>query len=418
VRFDYVHQTVGLLPQIEPPPPEPVLAHLPQGGPELQPVFVPVDLSPAREARRFEQEVWVDVESPPEGSLLADPVAWHEVRGWAGAGQELEHDVMVLLDVSGSTAVASGSDIDGDGKVGKRSKRRRESWRNFNPAYLSNDAGDTILAAELLATRRLVERMRPGRTRIGLLSFSSECRIEAPLGSDAAHLDRALGALDEGFGSGMTNMARALTVATEALVVARPQGQRRRQSILILSDGYPTSPEGRAVEATYEAAAEARALGVRIYSFALGLGKLQDDDVFVELALMSGGGHVRLDQPGEIVYELALVNLTEVTDVAIRNLTLEQDARATRIFPDGSFDGLVPLARGENRIRVTARGDAGGEAVEVRSVVYQPGEADDASVEAFKEKLRLRTIEVELGRRARRVRDDESTRELEIAPED
>jgi hypothetical protein len=47
------------------------------------------------------------------------------------------------------------------------------------------------------------------------------------------------------------------------------------------------------------------------------------------------GGHVRLDQPGEIVHELSLVNLTEVTDVAISNLTLGEQARATRVFPDG-----------------------------------------------------------------------------------
>ncbi len=415
VRFDYVHQTLGLLPQLEPPAPESVLAYVPENSPELQPVYVPLDLSPAREALRFEQEVWIDLESPADGAELEQTVAYYEVRGWAGAGQELEHDVMVVIDTSGSTAIASGSDIDGDGKVGKRSKRRREAWRNFNPAYLSNDAGDTILAAELLATRRLVERMGPGRTRIGVLSFSSECRVEAALGSDEAGLERALDALDKGFGSGITNMARAIRTATEALVLARAPGQERRQSILVLSDGYPTAPEGRAVAAAYEAAAEASALGIRIYSFALGLGELQDDDVFVEIALMSGGGHVRLDQPGEIVHELSLVNLTEVTDIAITNLTLGEPARATRVFPDGSFDGLVPLQPGENRIRVTARGDAGGEAVEERRVIFRPEQADPAALGAFKEKLRARTIELELGRRARR---SAPPRQVEIAPED
>lgn len=415
VRFDYRHRTLGLLPQIEPPAPDGVLAHVPRGAAPLEPVYVPLDLEPAREARRFEPEVWVDVDSPADGTELESSVAYDEVRGWAGAGQQIEHDVIVVIDASGSTAIASGSDVDGDGKVGEQSKRRREAWRNFNPAYLSNDSGDTILAAELLATRRLVERMGPGRTRIGLVSFSSECRIEAPLGSDEARLGHALDALDQGFGSGGTNMARALEVATEALVVARPPGQERRQSILILSDGYPTMPEGRAVDATYEAAAEARALGIRIYSFALGLGPLEDDDVFVELALMSGGGHVRLDQPGEIVHELALVNLTEVGEIAIRNLTLDQDARATRVFPDGSFDALVPLREGENRIRVTARGDAGGEAVEERSVLFRRSPEDAESAQAFKEKLRLRTREVELGRRARQR---PGPRDIEITPED
>jgi hypothetical protein len=71
----------------------------------------------------------------------------------------------------------------------------------------------------------------------------------------------------------------------------------------------------------------------------------------------------------------------------------------------------VRLQNGENRIRVTARGDAGGEAVEERTVVFRPGQADPAALEAFKEKLRARTIELELGRRTRRA----APRQLEIA---
>ena len=40
-----------------------------------------------------------------------------EVRGRAGLWESAFHDVVVVLDESGSTFAASGSDIDGDGSV-------------------------------------------------------------------------------------------------------------------------------------------------------------------------------------------------------------------------------------------------------------------------------------------------------------
>jgi predicted aspartyl protease len=448
VRFDFAHGRLGLLPQVAPAPPEAVLAHIPRdrlhgtpnaggastntdraGKPDMQPVFVPVDLSPARAAQTFEQEVWVELEPSADSVELRSPVPYFDLSGWAGAGQPLEHDVMVVVDISGSTAVASGSDVDGDGKVGRGRRRKREAWRNFNPAMLSSDAGDTVLAAELLAMRRLVGRMGPGRTRIGILTFSSTPRLEAPLGSDATLLERTLKTLDSGFGTGGTNMAAAVRMATEALILGRPGGDaQRHQSILILSDGYPTMPVGGPEDAAWEAAREAADLGIRVYTFALGLGELQPDDVFVEMAMISGGGHVRLDRPGEVVHELALINLTEVTEISIHNLSNGRTARALRVFPDGSFDALVPLQPGENQIQVSARGNEGGEAVAELQVLYhRPEPGDDAEsrrfaaeIEAFREKLKMRTIETLLATRAstRAEAEAEAERELEIEVEE
>ncbi len=393
-------------------PPERAVGAHPVAAPEL-PASRAVDLSPARSAPPPEQEVWVELVAAQERLRVASPVAYYDLRGWAGAGQPLEHDVMIVIDTSGSTAVASGSDVDGDGKVGRRSRRKREAWRNFNPAYLSNDPGDTVLAAELLATRRLVERMGTGRTRIGIISFSNEPRIEAKLGSDEKALARAFQNLDAGFGSGMTNMQTAIDLAAEALLVARPPAGERRQSILMLSDGYPSAPAGRASAAAYQAARKAADLGIRIYSFALGLGEFEPDDVFFEMALISGGGHVRLEDPAEIVHELARVNLTGVTAIEIHNETAGKAARATRVFPDGSFDGLVPLEPGTNRVVVTAHGDAGGVGRSEALIEYLPISPADApeQVEAFRRKLRARTVETELSRR--RERPDRS-RELQV----
>ncbi len=371
---------------------------------------------PARSDPADEQEVWVELVPAQRELRLASPVAYYDLRGWAGAGQPLEHDVMVAIDTSGSTAVASGSDVDGDGRIGRRTRREREKWRNFNPAYLSNDPGDTVLAAEVLATRRLVERMGAGRTRIGIVSFSNEPRIEVPLGSDEQALARAFRNMDKGFGSGLTNMQAAIDLAVEALLAARPPTGERRQSILMLSDGYPSAPQGHASAAAYQAAREAGDQGIRIYSFALGLGQLEPGDVFVEIALVSGGGHVRLEDPAEIVYKLARVNLTEVTAIEIQNETAGKAARATRVFPDGSFDGLVPLEPGTNRVVVTAHGDAGGVGraeVLIEYLPISPAEAPE-QVDAFRRELEARTIETQLSQRRERA---DASRNLEVEVE-
>lgn len=446
VRIDYAHSTVGLLPQVQPPVPEDAVASLPPGtfdtreetadrsadpgtaARELQPVFVPIDLSPARQARSFDQEVWVQLDAA-DALALSGPVAYVDIAGWAGAGQQIEHDVMIVVDTSGSTALASGSDIDGDGKVGRRSKRRREYWRNFNPAYLSSDLGDTILAAEALATQRLVRRIGTARTRIGLLSFSNHARVEAPLGSDERRMHKALGKLDAALGAGGTNLAAAVSIATDALVLARPPtDSARRQSMLILSDGYPTLPQNRAEDEAFDRAREAAKLGIHIYTFALGLHELKPDDVFVEMALMSGGSHERLPDPAEVVYALSRVNLTEVTRIEIANLSTGESARAPRVFPDGSFDGIVRLRAGQNRVRVSAFGDAGGSASVERLVTYTPAEPRDAEearrfadeVERFRKKLKMRTLETLLATRAMSAEEAEreASRRLTLEVED
>lgn len=427
VRFDYPNGRVGLLPVVTPPPPEAVLAYLPDGtksAPEAQPtepIFVPVDLSPVRAAAEHAQEVWLEVDSPVDGSRHEDSVGWLEVRGWAGAGKPVEHDVVVVIDISGSTRFASGSDIDGDGRVGTVSHLIRQTWRSFNPARMSSDDGDTVLAAELAATRRLIERLNPGSSRVGILTFAGRARLESPVGSDRKRLQRELERLAKNFGSGATNMAAAIELATEALVVARPPDQPDRlQSILMLSDGYPTAPPDPEA-AAYAAAKRAAALGIRIYTFALGLGELQPDDIFPEIAFVSGGQHVRVQAPGDIVHELSRISLTEIAGVEVENKSADVAGRATRVFPDGSFDSLLRLRPGLNEIRITALGDAGGRVTKNRNVLYLPREeVDPAELDTFQEKLRARTVETELGMKALRGgdADGELERELEVNVEE
>jgi predicted aspartyl protease len=419
VRFDYPHRKLSLLPR----PPESIAAEaaahdLPEAAPEPTPVperavsGAPPPLpqvepdAPARVAAPREHQVWLELTSPSEGAVAAGAVDWIEVAGWAGSRKTVAYDIAVVVDVSGSTAYASGVDVDQNGKLGK-ARRRRENWRNFNPRHFCSDPGDTILAAELRATQRLVDLLDPNRSRIGLLSFADHGQLHAAIGSDREVFSDVLQALEQSFGSGWTNLAHAVRLATEALVNAsKGELDPPLRAILILSDGYPTFPgsEENAAKAALDAAQEADALDVRIYTFALGLGEIREEDVFAKMAIVTGGEHVRVDKPGEIVQELPLINLAQVADVAIQNVSADERGRATRILPDGSFDGFVKLHPGENRIRVTARAEGGAERSVERRLWFESREPRDArEAEAFareREKLlgdlRVRTVEAEL----------------------
>lgn len=371
-------------------------------------------------------EVWLELGEPEEGLERAGRLAWTEVRGWAGAGRPVQHDVVVAVDVSGSTAFASGVDVDGDGHVG-RARRHIDRWRTFNPHHMSSDLDDTILSAELVATRRLLELLDLERTRVGLLSFADGPKVLAPVGSDEAAMLKALEQLERNFGSGATNLAAATETARDSLLAAGGKG--RRQSILILSDGYPTAPapEEHAAEQALRQADAAAQAGVRLFTFALGVddeAAEEKADVYAQMASLSGGRYARLEQPGEILHELPRIDLAEVAGVEIANETTGENGRAVRVFPDGSFDGFVELAPGENILRVTARGEEGGAKSVRRRVFFEArGPRDDeearvfaAEAERLREALRLRALETELAAEAG-AGPAEQQRKLELEAE-
>ena len=384
-------------------------------------------LAPARPAETASETasetVWVDLKTPPEDGSRISGLEWIEVAGWAGVGLETAYDIVILVDRSGSTAYASGIDVDGDGRVGRR-KRILESWRTFNPRRLSSDLDDTVLAAELMATKRLVALLDPQRARIGIVSFAGHGEVHARLGSDRASIENALDDLDRMFGSGATDLAHATRLGTRVLVAASDGAPgTRRRVLLILSDGYPTAPgsESMAAAEALEAAREAGNAGIGVYTFGLGLGKVREGDVFVKMAEVTGGSHVRLHEPGEILHELPHIDLARVAHIAIENATVGEEARAMRVFPDGSFDGYLRMHPGENRIRVTARSREGEERAVERVVHFdarEPATEDEArrftrEREDLLTLLRERTLAMELMLEAREKRA-EARRQLEL----
>lgn len=362
---------------------------------------------PARAARESAGDVWLEIERPSGRAVPSVRSAWLEVGGFAGARGRGVYDVVIVLDASGSTQYASGADVNGNGVVGQR-RRRIEAWRLREPADYCSDPGDTVLDAEREATARLIERLDPRRTRIGLISFSDVARPRGALGSSRELLALVLDDLAGAFGAGPTNLAEATRLATRML---RETGEDPARApdpvVLILSDGYPTHPvsEEQAAREALAAAQEAAHAGIRVTSFALGIDEPREPDVFAEMARLTGGEHLRVAQPADVVQALPGIDLAQVAGVDIENLTTGEGARAPRLRPDGSYDAYVRLQPGDNRLRVTARGTRGGSASLERRVFYDDrAPPDPQEVERIRKAIELRTVELELEREARAAR--------------
>jgi len=352
----------------------------------------------------------LQVDAPAPDTTTHLPLV--EVKGSAGSAAGADFDLALVLDLSESTLHPSGLDLDGDGPEGRTDP---ELLRRFQPTGFAGpgllkrlreelDFEDTILAAELEAASVLTARLASGRFRTALVGFSDRAHVLAPLGSAPAEIEHALAELRLHLGEHLrgTHYTAALKTAQRVLV-PDPEAplERRERAIVFLSDGAPSLPVfwgdgGR--RPALEAAREAGLLGIRIFAFAFGTGGEAATEVLAQMAGWTDGRAERVEHPEQLVSELRELNLGDVSRVAIRNLTTDTPARALRLFPDGSFDALVTLAEGTNRLRIEAFGhDGRGHAVE-RDVVRLAGAAagdEAAQGEALLDALRQRTAEME-----------------------
>ena len=357
---------------------------------------------PARAGR-----VWVELSQPGEEERVRAPIGLVEVRGKAGTGVPGLHDVLVLIDRSESTWLSSGMDVNSNGRVGHDLDERRDHY-----ALWTTDFGDTIIQAQMAAARRLVDRLDPEDTRMGLITFAGNTEIRAPLGSGR---DRLLAALDEvppyPDKSG-TSIFRALNEAVRVLLEA-PQNPTlsRRRAIILLSDGLPTrpSPQQTARRGAIEGAARAASANAKLYAFALGKDAASQGDTFEEMARVNGGELYVVEQPGDVIDYVPYISLTQIDRVAIDNLSMSKPARAVRLFPDGSFDAFAPLAPGLNRLRLTVETTDGTVRAIDRRVWFEKTSGETAEeqrgLQDLLRTLRIRTVETELAERARRKRE-------------
>jgi hypothetical protein len=363
------------------------------------------------------EAIWAELDRPRSQERIREPVGLLEVRGWAGTGMRGQHDVIIALDRTASTFEPSGSDVDGDGHVGKRIRIERG-------VEIISDPDDTIQAAQLLAARQLIQRLDSTSTRMGIVTFARTEKVLARVGTPRDDLLAALDGLPPRPGRGGTYFYGAIIASLKVFEQAPPSGGRRHQSIIFLSDGLPNrpSPPAFAAKAAVRASQHAAKANVRIYSFALGPEVASHPQVFLDMAEANRGELLIVENPGDIIYFVPHMSLTNLSKVEIRNVTTGKKGRAVRLFPDGTFDGYVTLAEGENLLLVTVHGEGGGTKTVERKVVFEKtaGDTDAARrrLEQLLAKIRERTLETQLAEEARLKRKQALARQLEIRVED
>jgi hypothetical protein len=328
------------------------------------------------------------VESPKPGEPVRNKVHQAPIRGNAIAEGErpAEFDVMIVLDISGSTKVASGVDVDGDGEVGINPQFELLPAGAYPEGTVSTDPGDTILAAEVKAADALIANLEGGgRIRVGIISFSGEMNpdtgkrkrydqqdawVEVPLTHDFQILRSRLPAILARGPYGGTDFAAGLRLAvTELAGLSGARSQPRdgaKKVVLFLTDGLPTFPIGAGsvsdpgdTEAALTAARLAHKAGVTVNAYALGPNALTNPYAATEISRITLGTFLPVRNPGDIVSFLQGVSFANVDDVVFTNLTTKEVSYDVSLSPDGSFSGFVPVREGRNKVRITALTSSG-----------------------------------------------------------
>ena len=380
-----------------------------------------VATSPATAESSEEDGVRIIVESPRPGQVVRARLDMAPLNGIAQAGNRpTRFDVMLVIDVSGSTAYPSGIDVDGDGLVGMQESALVPGV----PDTKNTDPGDSVLAAEIAAGRSLLQGLDSKRVRVGVVTFSGEFHpatgrrvnfaqtdalLEVALTSDYALVERTLEAIQARAPHGGTNMEAGVKLALRELAGLEGAVSKQRRGtkpvILLLTDGKPSLPFGPAnvedpedIEAVIDAARLAKQAGVTINVYGLGRLAIDYPIASTEVAKVTGGLYTPVRRPGDIVTMLAGVSFANVEDVVAVNLTLGEMAGPNDILlsPDGSFRGFVPVRPGKNRIRVSALASDGSRGSTELEITFKHQGKSAAELEAERARIRTRNRELEL----------------------
>jgi Mg-chelatase subunit ChlD len=349
-----------------------------------------------RPAEEQPTRVVLDVDVPADASAVPPSVCGIFVAGQARAlaGGLRGFDVAIVIDTSLSTVEPTGADVNGNGRIGKPSLGPVGSLFDAS----GDDPGDSILAAEVAAARRLLAELDPRSARVALVTFAGELEpaparffsrgpkppavTHEPLTRDFARIERALDELLTHAPEGVTHMAAGVDQATLELLGqpgARSTPDPRSEKVMLfLTDGQPTLPFGPGrdaenVRAVFEAAERAREGGIRVHAFAIGPEALAGPIATVELAARTRGYFIPVREAGDLVDVVGAVDFPDLQDVAVRSATTGALAQRLRVDADGRFSGLVAAQPGENRIEIVARADDGAVARREIRVRLEPG---------------------------------------------
>jgi hypothetical protein len=285
----------------------------------------------------------IDVITPREGEPVRGDVERVALEGNVRIGgiEGLDYDLILALDRSSAT-------------------REREDW----------------LDAQIDSARALVRALRPrlGAVRVGLVWYpnlppgrgeEAGAHTAQRLTDDPAQLEAALRALRAKGASGFSTFSAGLERALAELTVRRPGGVARpgaRKVVVIAAEASGALPLGDGAAdvpgfrtRTLELAERARREGVALHLYALG-GLAEEPSEFVEAILERSRGSYRRIPATRLGGELfADLRLPVLEDVRVSNRTTGSAEIAADLHDGTRFAALVPVAAGENRIRIRAR---------------------------------------------------------------
>jgi len=407
---------------------------------------LPAAAAPAAQASAT-TPVRVQIHEPKQGTPVRNRVDQAPIRGNAVAEAErpLDIDVMIVVDVSGSTAHPSGVDVDGDGVIGFDPRLELVAPGTYPPGMKNTDPDDSILAAEIKAAEALIDNLDRSRVRVGVVSFSGmadlngfrvspdqqDAWLESPLTNRFEDAHQALKALlargPEGgtdFGAGVNLAGRELAGLYGAKSQARTD---TKKIIMFLTDGTPTFPvktmtvtDPGDVDFALNAARVAHQAQVTINVYALGEAALRNPLAATEMSRITLGTYTGVENPGDVITYLQGASFANVDDVIFTNLTTSEVSADVQLSPDGSFSGFVPVREGLNRVRVTALASDGSTGAVEFDLEFEKAGLSGRELALELERIRKRNTELQLlieSERIKRFREQQR-KSIEIRVEE
>ena len=364
----------------------------------------------------------VRIHSPKHGSTISQEQNLVFVSGKVAttAARSANVDIMLLLDASGSTAQYAGIDLAGMDQL-------PETGSGFNTPQIfiggmsvggpaMRNLRNSVLAAEVIAARRLLMQLNSETTRVGVVSFGERAKLVQPLTHE---FDRVRLALDEVYKAGAyggTNMVEGIrTGITELMGMGSSEKKTDAVKVeFLLTDGFPTMPIGGGKSATPQdtdlainAARLAGRAGIKVHVFALGEEALSYPRAAVGIAKQSGGTYTPVSRPVDILSVVENISAVGVDYVQIVNQTSGQKASQLRLAADGFFSAALPVIEGRNQIDVFARASDGSNGKDSISINYQSGNQKSLELEVFLEREKKLKLEVErLGKSQAEIQQD------------
>jgi Mg-chelatase subunit ChlD len=342
----------------------------------------------------------IQILSPKDGARILQEQNSVLINGKvSGQGERRANvDLFLIVDTSGSTAHYAGVEInDPELNMPSASPWGKPQIGIFGGGLSVGgpplrDLRNSILVAEIAASRRLLSQLNPQTTRIGIITFAEGAYVVQTLTHDFERVKQSLNQILSAGPYGGTNMAEGIRHAIRELS-GLGLSERRDDTVkagLLLTDGVPTLPIGASKRAAPEdtelainAARIAGKGGIKIHVFALGQEAVSYPRAAVGIARESGGVFTPVNRAGDVLGVLETISVVGVDYVQVINETLGQKAGQLRLAVDGFFSAALPVAEGLNRIQVVARTGDGSLARESITLHYQRTNQRSLDLEVF-----------------------------------